>query len=261
VLAANFGRTGELAHGLSLVSIASELGPADRVVVRTADGFALDLAGVLLRFQWRDRESGDEGRPSPEEQLAKLDADKNGYLEKTEVEGQESAAGAAFDDWDADGDGKVYPSEIAAYDRRRQAPQLSAVRATASDDQDILFPLLDADQDGRLTARELAQLSERLARLDRDGDGNLAYDELPGSIGIVFDRGNRDDRTARSMQSPAATTAPPAGPTWFVHMDSNHDQFISRREFPGSADRFAALDTDGDGFINLREAEAAAKRQ
>ncbi|HUY31733.1 MAG TPA: EF-hand domain-containing protein [Pirellulales bacterium] len=270
-LEANFGRTGERTPGLAPRSMAAELiaaagleraarsgicenSGAGEMVSHTADGFVLDLPGVLLRFQGRDRVAGDDERPPPEEQLAALDADKNGYLEKPEVEGQEQAAGAVFDDWDADGDGKVYASEIAGYDRRRRAPRLSAVRAAVNDDQDILFALLDVDQDGRLTARELKQVAERLGWLDRDGDGSLSYDELPASIGIVFDRGNRDDRAPRGAVAAAATAS---GPSWFIHMDTNHDQFISPREFPGSPAKFAALDADGDGFIDRAEAETA----
>jgi hypothetical protein len=39
-------------------------------------------------------------------------------------------------------------------------------------------------------------------------------------------------------------------------MDRNGDGDLSRGEFLGTPDEFAAIDTDGDGLISLAEAEA-----
>jgi hypothetical protein len=50
-----------------------------------------------------------------------------------------------------------------------------------------------------------------------------------------------------------------AGPLWFRKMDRNRDGDVSRREFLGSDEEFARIDTDGDGLISLEEAIAADK--
>jgi hypothetical protein len=43
-------------------------------------------------------------------------------------------------------------------------------------------------------------------------------------------------------------------------MDANGDGAISRREFVGSAEKFAELDADGNGLLELAEAMKAANQ-
>src|SRR5262249_38667326 len=56
---------------------------------------------------------------------------------------------------------------------------------------------------------------------------------------------------------PGSGTAPVRGPLWFRKMDRNQDGDVSRREFVGTDEQFAQLDTDGDGLISVEEAERA----
>jgi Ca2+-binding EF-hand superfamily protein len=214
-----------------------------------------------MRFQFADRQGGGAAGPSADEQLAALDEDKNGYLEKPEVEKKSPGTVAMFDDWDANGDGMVYAKEIASYDRGRRAPQATAIRIAASDDQDALFPCLDADFDGRLTARELREAPERLARLDADGDGQLAVEEIPGGMTVLIERGASMSDAPQAYRAAPVEAGAAEGPKWFVFMDSNRDAEVSSREFPGSREKFALLDADGDGFITVSEAEAASEEK
>ena len=56
---------------------------------------------------------------------------------------------------------------------------------------------------------------------------------------------------------PARPTANSAGPSWFRHMDRNHDGDVSWREFLGPRKDFDRIDVNQDGLIDTREADSA----
>jgi Ca2+-binding EF-hand superfamily protein len=260
VLAANFGKPGDKVAGVSLVSLSPELGAADRLVQHTSHGVVLSLGGYRLQIVLDDRAPANSGEPPPEEQLAALDKDKNGYVDKEEAAELAPDVKRMFDEVDTNGDGKVYLDELTAYRRKQRAPQLSAIRAVASDDQDVLFPLIDANHDGRLTARELHDARKALTVLDADGDGRISLEELPGALTLTLSRGLPSNMSPRrSGYLVMQDTVAPSGPAWFVHMDANRDQEVSLDEFPGKPEKFRALDVDGDGFVSSSEALAAGQ--
>ena len=51
------------------------------------------------------------------------------------------------------------------------------------------------------------------------------------------------------------------GPGWFVQMDVNRDNDLTRKEFPGTDAQFKELDTDDDELISATEANTAAKNK
>lgn len=152
--------------------------------------------------------------------------------------------------------------EQARYDAQGGGPSaldLRQVRVMVHDQYDGLFQLLDADLDGRLSAREIAHGSERLLTVDADGDGQVSGDEAPHVIVAAFLRGERGGEQAfyPPPSEPGAAAAGAPAPAWFRHADFNGDGDVSRREFLGTDGQFGALDANGDGFLERREAAQA----
>jgi Ca2+-binding EF-hand superfamily protein len=123
---------------------------------------------------------------------------------------------------------------------------------------DPLFGWLDVDGDGLLTTRELTGSTARLNELDRDGDGTAEVGDLPQRFHVTLAR--RPPTAAARRPQPGMMATPRLGPpgvVWAVAMDSNADGLISRREFLGSAEQFAKLDANQDGFVDRDEAARA----
>jgi Ca2+-binding EF-hand superfamily protein len=125
------------------------------------------------------------------------------------------------------------------------------------------YPLLsglDPNDDGRFTIRELRRLEERLRSFDRNADGQLTLSETRSPIRICVGLGPTVHRELASVRS-NRTTEPysVAGPEWFIRMDRNGDNDLSRNEFPGTNEQFAALDIDHDDLISAAEATHSDK--
>jgi Ca2+-binding EF-hand superfamily protein len=210
-------------------------------------------------------------RDSYKAQFKALDKDNNGYLDMNEVKGNPLFS-SLFKLMDRDGDGKLYEKEMRAYLDELQDLQGKAmagcVSLTIADQGRGLFDLLDTNKDGRLSVREMRNAFKLIAQLDQDGDGCISRGEIPRAYVLTARQGPPNAATLPSniavvqanMMAPAAPPNPGRGPLWFQKMDRNHDGDVSRREFLGTDEEFARLDTDGDGLISVEEAEQADAR-
>lgn len=237
-------------------------------VVEKAEGLAVspearkaafDVAGIGL-----DLESA-AARVTSEDvkrfyllQLRQRDGDKNGYLSEGEFAGL-GLPGLDFRSADADGDGMLYPAELSERLDALVARESSRVVVQATFERQPLFVKLDADGDDRLSRRELRDARAALASADADGDGRVGLAEFGGRYRLSFGVPNLLDGASPRMAAEfAATARPPArgdgGPEWFGAMDRNADGDLDRREFLGTAARFAEFDADADGLLSPEEA-------
>jgi Ca2+-binding EF-hand superfamily protein len=240
-------------------------------------GVNLDVGSTRLEV----RTDGNATRRTQKAELAQYykaqfkaaDRDNNGYLDKTEAE-QHPVFRGLFALLDVKGEGKVYEKDVLAFLERIQDLRGKAVQATVtlsvSDLGKGLFDLIDADHDGRLSVRELRNAVKLLGSLDLDGDGCISRTEIPHSYQLTLAQGTSagdyfPGRPVAVVASPYPGMQQPIpdrqkGPLWFRKMDRNRDGDVSRREFLGSDEDFARIDTDGDGLISAEEAEAADER-
>ncbi len=190
--------------------------------------------------------------------------------------GQDRIPPEAFAMLDVNGDGSLDETEI---------PVAAA--------EQFSFEKLDADDDGKLTLKEIndgmrgnepiwnVQVRGRAAEfpdalfawLDQDQDrflsereilaaggrlrqqhsGALLPTDIPDSFVIQLVRGDPLQDAASFRFSHAETRISESLPRWARSMDSNRDGDISGREFIGTAEQFRDLDADVDGFIDQRE--------
>ena len=195
-----------------------------------------------------------------ENQFVQADTDRNGWLDAKEA-GQSSFFRFSFAMMDQKGDGKVDRKGMLEFVDKIYDFQVRAFSSSASltvtEHGRGLFDLIDANHDGRLSVRELRNAPKLIARLDQNGDGLLGRDEIPRHILLSMSHGpgsqNQNFGFGPAFEPfPQPTTA---GPLWFRKMDRNRDGDVSRREFLGTDEEFARIDTDGDGLISLEEAE------
>ena len=141
---------------------------------------------------------------------------------------------------------------------------LAAVQMQPSDQISIgavndgypMLPSLDPNDDGRLTVRELRGLLDMLKTFDANHDGLLTLDEVQSPIRVCFGLGASVHRELVGIRSihPKETLPPIAGPEWFVRMDRNKDNDLTRGEFPGTDEQFQVLDADHDELVSAEEA-------
>lgn len=130
---------------------------------------------------------------------------------------------------------------------------------------------------------EATVTAEAFARLDRNGDGRVVRDEFPGSDAQFRDLGAGADgvvtlesfrKSPFALRIAAARSRNVADPRprddadrqlggrieAALRLDANRDGRVSRSEWTGHDTHFLELDLDGDGDIDRRDRNEAARR-
>jgi hypothetical protein len=96
----------------------------------------------------------------------------------------------------------------------------------------LVSEALDTNKDGVIDASEIANAPRALLTLDKNGDGQLSYDEV-----------HRAD-----------VRQPPGDPPPLIAvLDVNRDDVIDSNEIAGAAAALKTLDKNGDGQLNQTE--------
>jgi Ca2+-binding EF-hand superfamily protein len=196
------------------------------------------------------------------QQFRLADSQNKGYLTEADLAQQGRVFATLFPLIDRDGDGKMTLAEVTAFSNLVGEAGQGAITISVAEQGRTLFQLLDRDGDGRLSLRELRTAWERLAPLDKNGDGFVSADEIPRQFEVVVSQGPafRGLRpvpvVSGRLVRPPVRVLPARGPLWFRKMDLNGDGDVSRREFLGTSEEFRQIDTNGDGLISVEEAEA-----
>jgi len=127
----------------------------------------------------------------------------------------------------------------------------------AVDDGYPMLPVVDPNDDGRFTIRELRELKQRLTSFDADKDGTLTLAEAQSTLRVSFGLGPLVHAELSGIRDITGSRAVPSkpGPDWFARMDRNKDGDLTRKEFVGTDEQFAKLDGDTDKLISVQEAE------
>ncbi len=194
----------------------------------------LSAAAINLAAPREGKTPPDTGKPAAEPTyfdvgrfLVEHDRDKDGRLARDELPPR---LRHGFDKIDADKDGKLSREELTrgiAFLQPRRRPS------------DVVFIAIEMSDCDDGCAEELQCMYDALRKLDRNQDGNIDSGELAAMRRQIV--GERVD-------------------SLIGELDADKDGKISRDEAKGEIQRnFAALDRNGDGFIDRAELMQAAQ--
>jgi len=170
--------------------------------------------------------------------LKSADLNKDGVIDQTEFQ---TARDKWFADLDTNQDGFVTADELKAFGDKMHAEwakkhgdDAAANKPADSKHGDFsqhILERVDTDKDGKISKAEFdAEGSKLFAKLDENGDGKIAQNEMPQRHWAKF------------------------GGQMFDRMDTNHDGQVTKAEFEAAGDKmFQRMDKNGDGIIEKNE--------
>ena len=171
-------RLGKRNEDQSSVEMIGEAAGQNISVRRSSDGL-VSIAIGDVQIEIVESTSGpDVARQYLLRQFASADADQNGYLDEKEAD-RNGAFRTSFDQFDEDGDGKLYEEELKTVVDGRTTAARSRTRMDVRNRGRDLFQILDVDRNRSLGRRELARAIKRVELWDIDGDGEVSESEIP----------------------------------------------------------------------------------
>jgi Ca2+-binding EF-hand superfamily protein len=253
------GKTPKDVRPIELRSTSGKTSPSKSLTQSIPVEFA--HASIELVYQPVDDPVGQSIKASLE-LFERVDADKNGYLEPSELGFDFPGGRVTFAAIDVDGDDKVFPGEIEEYTSVRAQPAATGLRVVVGDQGYGFFAAVDKNGDGKISVREARLAGQRLSSLERDKRAGVGAKEPARHLRLEFSRGTFVGLQPARFGPPRPTPRPEpreiaSGPIWFQRMDRNQDGDVSWKEFLGPRDAFVRLDRDRDGLIDPDEAVLA----
>lgn len=174
------------------------------------------------------------------------DTNADGSLDRTETgKKDQSDLRALFPVADLNADGCLTAEELRRWIALQE--QLAAVQVQVSvlDFRRGLFELLDGDNDGRLSLRELRDTANVIQSAGLSTVNRFDSGRLPLQVRLIISQG---------QPQPPQPLSPAHAPGWFQAMDRNRDGDLSPREFIGTPEIFQQLDRNADGLLTPEEA-------
>ena len=220
------------------------------------------LQNATLSISYRHVDPVQDAIVSTRRKFNLLDADVNGYLDQTEIQGETLLERGLFDQMDTDDNNKVFLNEIEDYVRQQAEVKAMACRVNVYDTGSGFFQSVDHNNDGRISVREMRSMKQSLAGLCVDKKPGVSREEPARRYHIEFSRGafqvfGPGERATRETISFNTNIA--IGPGWFVGSDRNNDGDLTWDEFLGHREDFHFLDADQDGLIDPVEANRASQ--
>ncbi|GIT31691.1 MAG: hypothetical protein Ct9H300mP1_37370 [Planctomycetaceae bacterium] len=105
---------------------------------------------------------------------------------------------------DSNDDRRVVMEELTEFIKGQTAVQQSRLLLSVSHSRRSLFELLDTNGDGRLAPREFREGYSRLAKFDKDRDGQISHTDLSGNFILTLEvaRASLFTREAMAMPRP-----------------------------------------------------------
>jgi Ca2+-binding EF-hand superfamily protein len=195
-------------------------------------------ATALATAAFADGASGGHGG-GPGGFLKSADLNKDGVIDQTEFQ---TTRDKWFADLDANKDGFVTADELKAFGDKMHAEWAKKHGDHAADKPEgkhgdfsqHILERVDTDKDGKISKAEFdAEGSKLFAKLDENGDGKIAQNELPQRHWARF------------------------GGEMFDRMDVDHDGKVTKAEFQAAGEKmFQRMDKNSDGIIEKDEMSA-----
>ncbi len=171
------------------------------------------------------------------QQFQAIDTGDKGYITREQAGGGQNATlYGLFPIADRDGDGRLTEEELKAWLALATEAVGCAPTISVADNGRSLFNMIDVNNDGRLTVRELRGAWSRLAPYDHAGQGAISREQIPHQFQLNIAEAGFDANAAPQAQVQQVMMAPPMspgrierGPLWFRRMDTNGDGDVSPR--------------------------------